>query len=116
MESEVKIDNAMNCDDLQPLLSLYVDDGLSAEERVGCYQHLEICPVCRAHVAELRTLRSRLAMLSRPAVPADLVASINAAVAAEAADQRARRNAPLMEIINDWAMKWLHPRPMRYAF
>ena len=44
----------MNCDDIQQSLSLYVDDGLTAEARQACYQHLEVCPVCREHVVELR--------------------------------------------------------------
>lgn len=106
----------MKCDDIQQSLSLYVDDGLTAEVRLACYQHLEVCPVCREHVAELRKLRSGLAMLSQPLLPADLVSSINLAVAAEAARQKARRQATTMDLFNDWAVRWLQPRPMRYAF
>jgi len=106
----------MNCDEIQQLISLYVEDGLTLDERQACYQHLEVCPVCRARMAELRTLRSSLANLSRPAPPADLVPKINAALAAKAAEMRARRNATTFDAINDWAVKWLQPRPMRYAF
>jgi putative zinc finger protein len=106
----------MNCDDIQQSLSLYVDDGLTAEPRLACYQHLEVCPVCREHVVELRKLRSGLAMLSQPAPPADLVSSINLAVAAEAARQKAYRQSTTMDRFNDWAVKWVQPRPMRYAF
>ena len=106
----------MNCDEIQQLISLYVEDGLTLNERQACYQHLEVCPVCRARMAELRTLRSSLANLSRPAPPADLVPKINVALAAKAAEMRARRNATTFDAINDWAAKWLQPRPMRYAF
>lgn len=106
----------MKCDDIQQSLSLYVDDGLTAEVRLACYQHLETCPVCREHVVEMRKLRSGLAMLSRPAPPADLVSSINLAVANEAAKQKAHRQATTMDRFNDWALRWLQPRPMRYAF
>ena len=106
----------MKCDDIQQPLSLYVDDGLTAEARGMCYQHLEVCPVCREHVAELRKLRSGLAMLSKPTPPADLAASINAGLIAEAAKQKARRQATTMDRLNDWAVRWLQPRPMRYAF
>jgi len=106
----------MNCDEIQQLISLYVEDGLTLDERQACYQHLEVCPVCRARMAELRTLRSSLANLSRPAPPADLVPKINVALAAKAAEMRARRNATTFDAINDWAVKWLQPRPMRYAF
>src|SRR6266567_6593614 len=106
----------MSCDEIQQSLSLYVDDGLTLDERQTCYQHMEVCPVCREHVAELRTLRSSLAMLSRPLPPVDLVPSINKALVVKAAEQRARRDATTMDAINDWALKWLQPRPMRYAF
>lgn len=111
-----KIKNVMSCDEIQPSLSLYVDDGLTLAERQACYQHLEVCPVCRAHVVELRTLRSSLANLSRPAPPADLIPKINVALAAKAADVKARRNETTVDRFNDWALKWLQPRPMRYAF
>ena len=106
----------MSCDDIQQSLSLYVDDGLTADERLTVYQHLEVCPVCRARVGEFRSLRSNLAMLSTPVPPADLIPAINSALAAKAAEQRARRNATTMDAVNDWALKWLQPRPMRYAF
>src|SRR5215831_13232523 len=106
----------MNCDAIRHSLSLYVDDGLTAEERDACYQHLETCPVCRAHVDEFRNLRSGLARLSTPAIPADLVPQINSALAAKAAEKRARRNATAFDRLNDWALIWLQPRPMRYAF
>lgn len=106
----------MNCDEIQQSLSLYVDDGLTVEERLACNQHLEVCPVCRAHVGQLRSLRSSLATLSKPQPPADLVPAINLALAAKAAEQHALRNATPMDRINDFALKWLQPFAMRYAF
>jgi anti-sigma factor RsiW len=106
----------MSCDEIQESLSLYVEDGLTPAARQACYQHLEVCPVCRAHVADLRSLRSGLAMLSKPALPADLIPSIKLAVAAQAAEQKARRNDTAMDRVNDFALKWLQPRPLRYAF
>jgi hypothetical protein len=111
-----KMGNVLSCDEIQESLSLYVDDGLTADARLACYRHLEVCPVCRAHVAELRTLRGSLAMLRRPVPPADLIPSINMALAARATEQRARRDETMIDAINDWALKWLQPRPMRYAF
>ena len=106
----------MNCDAIQYSLSLYVDEGLTTGERDACYGHLEVCPVCRAHVDQLRTVRSGLAMLSKPSAPPDMVPAINAALAAESAEARDRRNAPTIDRVNDWALKWLQPRPMRYTF
>jgi len=106
----------MNCDEIQQSLSLYVDDGLTVEKRLACNQHLEVCPVCRARVVQLRGLRSSLALLTKPELPADLIPAINLAVAARAAEQRASRNATTMDRINDFAIKWLQPFAMRYAF
>jgi putative zinc finger protein len=106
----------MNCDAIEHLLSLYVDDGLTSDERAVCYEHMEVCPVCRARVDELRNVRSGLAMLVKPVVPPDLVPAINMALATKAAEVRAHRNATTVDLINDWALKWLQPRPMRYAF
>jgi anti-sigma factor RsiW len=106
----------MSCDAIQYLLSLYADDGLTSTERDACYQHLEVCPVCRARLDQLRSVRSGLARLSKPAPPAAMVPAINAALAMKAAEARDHRNASTIDRVNDWALKWLQPRPMRYAF
>jgi hypothetical protein len=45
-----------------------------------------------------------------------MVPAINAALATKAAELRARRNAATIDRVNDWALRWLQPRPMRYAF
>src|ERR1700704_241287 len=102
----------MSCEEIQQSLSLYVDDGLAPDARVACYRHLEVCPVCRARVAEMRSIRSGLALLSRPALPVDLVPSINKALRVEAAMQRARHQTT----VGDMVSAWLQPVMMRYAF
>src|SRR5260370_5550873 len=102
----------MSCDEIQKSLSLYVDDGLTPETRAVCYQHLEVCPVCRAQIADLRGVRHDLAMLSRPAPPADTISSINKALVTEPSVQRARRATTLGALVTTA----LQPPPMRYAF
>jgi hypothetical protein len=102
----------MSCNEIQKSLSLYVDDGLTPETRAACYRHLEVCPVCRAQIADLRALRHGLAMLSRPAPPADLIPSINKVLVAEASAQRARRNTTFGDLVSTV----LQPRLTRYAF
>jgi anti-sigma factor RsiW len=102
----------MSCDEIQQSLSLYVDDGLSPDERVVCYRHLETCPVCRARLAEVRTIRGGLEMLSRPAPPADLIPSINKALVARAAAKRAIDAWTLGDAVSSW----LQPVVMRYVF
>jgi hypothetical protein len=102
----------MTCEDIQESLSLYCDDGLAPEARASCYQHLEVCPVCREHLVELRAIRRSLAMLPRPSLPADLVPAINGALIAEAAARDYRRNVTLADVISE--LLW--PRLTRYAF
>lgn len=102
----------MSCEDIQEALSLYGDDGLEAEARAGCYQHLEVCPVCRAHLAELRSIRRSLATLPRPSLPANLVPAITDAVIAAAAARADRRDVKFADVISE--MLW--PRVTRYAF
>jgi len=102
----------MSCDEIQDSLSLYVDDGLTSGTRAICYQHLEVCPVCRAQVAEFREIRHGLAMLSRPSPPADLIPSINKALAREGAVQAARQNLTFGDVVS----AVLQPRLTRYAF
>jgi len=102
----------MSCDEIQESLSLYADDGLPAAGRAVCYEHLEVCPVCRAHLEELRVIRGGLAMLARPSPPVDLIPSINRALIAEASAQRARRTRTVGDIVS----AWLEFRVPRYAF
>lgn len=102
----------MSCEEIQESLSLYCDDGLAPDERASCYEHLEVCPVCRARLAELRSIRQSLAMLSRPPVPADLVPAINHALVAEAAIRDVRRHVTFADVISE--LLW--PRVTRYAF
>ena len=106
----------MHCEEIQETLSLYCDDGLADGERARCDRHLEVCPVCRDELAQLRAVRVSLGTMSRPSVPADLVPVIQHAVRAEVSVQRAQRNAPFGEAFVDFISVWLQPRAMRYAF
>src|SRR6266403_646653 len=92
----------MSCDEIQQSLSLYVDDGLKPDERVACYRHLEVCPVCRARLTEMRSIRSGLAMFSRPGPPVDLIPSINNALIAEAARQKALHDTTFGDMVSAW--------------
>jgi hypothetical protein len=101
----------MLCEETRPSLSLYVDDCLSLPLRVAIDEHLDRCPVCRAEVAELRSLTRSLSLLSRPTPPADLAATISDALAIEAA---ARGQAPDPSISYRIA-RFLQPRLMPYT-
>src|SRR5882672_6296775 len=92
----------MSCEEIQQSLSLYVDDGLRPEVRGACYRHLEVCPVCRARLLEMRSIRGGLAMLSRPAPPADLIPSINKALTAAAVTRRTLRDTTFGDVVSAW--------------
>ena len=101
----------MLCEETKQSLSLYIDDCVSLPTRVAIDEHLDRCPVCRDEVAEMRSLRRRLASLSRPTPPPDLVLTISDSLIIEAA---ARRQAPNPS----WTQRvaqFLQPRVMPYT-
>lgn len=101
----------MLCEETRQSLSLYVDDCVSLPARVAIDEHLDRCPVCRAEVAELRSLTRGLGLLSRPTPPPDLAATISDALYIEAA---ARRQAPKPSIAQR-ILRFVEPRLMPYT-
>lgn len=101
----------MSCDEIQVALSLYDDDALTLSARLACDDHLRQCPVCRAELAELRSLARDLGRLV-PALPPDnLATTISYALAIEAG---ARERQPLLPLAAQLA-NWLRPRLVPYA-
>ena len=101
----------MTCEETTQQLSQFIDDVLSPSLRASVEGHLDACPVCRAHVAEYRSVSRSLRQLSRPVTPVDLASSINSALMIEAA---AQRQSPK----RSWAERlslWLEPRLMPYG-
>jgi len=101
----------MSCEETRQMLSLYVDDGVSLPARIAIDEHLDRCPVCRAEVAELRSLTRSLNLMGRPKVPADLADNISDLLTIEAA---ARRQAPDPSLGHRVA-RFLQPRLMPYS-
>lgn len=101
----------MSCEETQQALSSYLDDALALPARAACDRHLGECPVCRAELAEMRSLKRRLAALPRPAPPRDLQLSISDALRIEAAALRREPPLPLGVIV----ARWLRPRIMPYT-
>jgi hypothetical protein len=100
----------MSCEEPNRL-SQYIDDVLSLPARAAVDEHLDRCPVCRAHAAELRSLRRSLGNLARPPAPSGLASSISDALMIEAA---ARRLAPKPSF-RERIRLWLEPRLMPYS-
>ncbi|HEU4836137.1 MAG TPA: zf-HC2 domain-containing protein [Pyrinomonadaceae bacterium] len=101
----------MSCEETSQTLSLYLDDGVSLPARVAIDEHLDRCPVCRAEVAELRSLTRSLSLMTRPKPPADLADTISDLLTIEAA---ARRQAPPPSLGRRIA-RFLEPRLMPYS-
>lgn len=101
----------MTCKETSHLLSQYIDDVLSLPMRVSIDEHLDRCPVCRAQVAELRTISRSFRSLSRPVAPSGLASSITEALIIEAAAQRQSPEASFRERM----ATWLEPRLMPYS-
>jgi len=101
----------MTCEETTQLLSQFIDDVLSLPVRVTVDEHLDRCPVCRAHAAELRSVSRSLRRLARPVAPAELASSITRALRIEAA---ARLQSPERSFQERLAL-WLEPRLMPYT-
>jgi len=101
----------MLCEETKPLISLYVDDGVSLPTRVAIDEHFNQCPVCRADLAELRALKNSLRSLSRPVPPADLANSITEALGIEAAASRLQPRLSFSQRLT----RWLEPKLMPYT-
>lgn len=101
----------MSCEETTHLLSPYLDDALARPMRLAVDDHLNMCPVCRAHASELRTLSRSLSQLARPVAPSTLASSITDSLMIEAA---ARRQTPELSFRERIAL-WLEPRLMPYG-
>src|SRR5215203_7506832 len=101
----------MSCEETRQTLSLYLDDCVSLPARVAIDEHLDRCPVCRAEVAELRSLTRSLSLMTRPKPPVDLADTISDLLTIEAA---ARRQAPPPSLSRRIA-RFLEPRLMPYS-
>ena len=99
----------MLCEETRQSLSLYVDDCVSLPSRVAIDEHLDRCPVCRSEVAELRSLRRRLSLLTPAVPPEGLAATISNALAIEAAARRQQPTPSLVRRMFSFIEPWVMP-------
>jgi hypothetical protein len=99
----------MSCEEIQVALSLYDDDALALSTRLACDDHLRHCPVCRAELAELRSITRNLARLAPPPAAGNLANVISNAMAIEAGVR-----TPVQSIGTQLG-NWLRPRLVPYA-
>jgi hypothetical protein len=103
--------STMLCEETKQSLSLYIDDCVSLPTRMAIDEHLDRCPVCRAEVAQLKSLTRQLSNLSQPVPPADLAFNITERLIIEAAAQRQAPNPSWSHRI----ARFLQPRLMPYT-
>lgn len=101
----------MNCEETTELLSQFIDDALPPASSASVDEHLDDCPVCRAHAAQFRSLSRNLRQIARPDPPIDLASSINAVLLIEAAAKRQSPERSAAERLS----RWLEPRLMPYG-
>lgn len=101
----------MTCADIERDLSLYLDGELMHAEIAAMEAHLSKCPVCRQSLEETRSLVRGLSLLSRPAAPENLSASIKNALVIERA---ASASLPSSSVSGRFT-RWLQPHLMPYA-
>ncbi len=100
----------MKCSDLQFNLSLYADAVLDEEETRDVAKHLDLCPLCRQSLAELRDIRFGLGQIRRPEIPSDFRNALRSAIDAEIRNRQHKWlpfSAPVRE--------WLQMRFMPYS-
>jgi hypothetical protein len=100
----------MSCEETRQTFSSYIDDCVSLPARVAIDEHLDRCPVCRAEVAELRSLTRSLSSMTRPKTPTDLADTISDLLTIEAAARQAVRPSLGIRIA-----RFLEPRLMPYT-
>src|SRR5688572_6566718 len=99
----------MLCEETRQSLSLYVDDCVSLPTRVAIDEHIDRCPVCRDEVVELRALKRQLSLMTPPAPPAALAATISNALAIEAAARRQQPTRSLGRRVARFVEPWVMP-------
>ncbi|HUE81010.1 MAG TPA: zf-HC2 domain-containing protein [Pyrinomonadaceae bacterium] len=101
----------MFCEETEQSLSLYLDNILSLPARVAVDQHLTECPVCRAHLADLRLISRSLRELPQPTPPLGLAHAISGSLMIEAAAREQSPETSLAARIT----RWVQPRLMPYT-
>jgi Putative zinc-finger len=100
----------MSCEETRQTLSSYIDDCVSLPARVAIDEHLDRCPVCRAEVADLRSLTRSLSSMTRPNPPAHLADTITDLLTIEAAARQAIKPSFGVRVA-----RFLEPRLMPYT-
>jgi anti-sigma factor (TIGR02949 family) len=64
--------NDMACQELVELITDYLEDALSPEDRKRFEEHLAVCPDCRTYLAQMRVTIRLTGVLKEDAIPTEL--------------------------------------------
>ncbi len=84
----------MNCTEIRPLLSSYIDGEATPEERTRVERHLLRCQDCHQALAEYRAIGSDISALALPVPPASLRRDVWKAIEARESGKRVFGNPP----------------------
>lgn len=100
---------AMTCEDLKFELSFYLEDELTADERLAVEDHLSACPLCRAELAEYRDLSNQFKTVGTPQISSDMVTSIQRSLRTELVIASREPELSFSEKLQNWLRPKLVP-------
>src|SRR5262245_51979786 len=99
----------MKCREIQFDLHLYSDGELAEETATKVATHLDSCPVCRAELASIGSLRSALRLMRRPEISASAYQRLRETIASEFAPAYGSPTFRLIEGSSNWLKTWMMP-------
>jgi hypothetical protein len=99
---QVGLEREMNCQEVQNLLSAYVDEELPLDSRSQVSKHLKTCSACADEVASFQSLSQSTAELSHPELPASIWQNVEAQLDSETAVNLKQPETPARTVVFRW--------------
>ena len=99
----------MKCRELQFDLHLYADGELAEEKATAVTAHLDSCPVCRAELSAIGSLRSELRIMPRPEISSRAYHRLKETISLEFAPPFGTPSFRLIEGSSNWLRTWMMP-------
>jgi Putative zinc-finger len=99
----------MKCREVKFDLHLYADGELSDEAAAALSAHLDSCPLCRAELSAIGSLRSEMRMMQRPEISASVYRRLRETISAEFAPAYGSPTFRLIEGSSNWVKTWMMP-------
>jgi hypothetical protein len=99
----------MKCRELQFDLHLYADGELGEEKASAVTSHLDSCPVCRAELSSIGSLRSELRSMPRPEINCRAFRKLKETISLEFAPPFGTPSFRLIGGNSNWLRTWMIP-------